>query len=84
LTPEHDELGLRLTMKGWQRYEELHKAHAESRTAFMATKFGGAMLDRVVADCFKPAVKRASFGLRLLTDEQPAGLIDDPAKSSHS
>jgi hypothetical protein len=64
-------------MAGWQRYEALKHAQVESRTAFMATQFGDQGLDRVVSVCFKPAVKAAGFELRLLTDRQPAGLIDD-------
>jgi nucleoside 2-deoxyribosyltransferase len=34
-------------------------------------------MDRVVKECFKPAVKAAGFKLRVLTEGQPAGLIDD-------
>jgi hypothetical protein len=34
-------------------------------------------LQNVVEQCFKPAVGRAGFELRLITDGQPAGLIDD-------
>jgi len=63
-------------MKGWQRYEALKRAESESRTAFMAMKFDDEM-DRVVANCFKPAVAKTGFELRLLTDRQPAGSIDD-------
>jgi hypothetical protein len=69
---------LRLTMAGWQRYEAIKHAQApRSRRAFMAMNFGDAELDRVVETCFKPAVERAGFELRLLTDGQTAGLIDD-------
>jgi hypothetical protein len=68
---------LSLTFDGWRRYETLKRAQIESRTAFMAMKFGDPDLDRVVADHFKPAVKAAGFKLRPLTDGQPAGLIDD-------
>jgi hypothetical protein len=70
-------IGFRLTLEGWERYEGLKKTNIQSRTAFMAMKFGDDELTRVVVDCFKPAVDRAGFDLRLLTDEQPAGLIDD-------
>lgn len=42
----------------------------------MAMKFDNE-LQRVVDSHFKPAVARAGFELRLLTDGQPAGLIDD-------
>jgi hypothetical protein len=67
---------LRLTMKGWQRYEALKRAEIESHWAFMAMKFDVKM-DHVVKSCFKPAVAKTGFELRLLTDRQPAGLIDD-------
>jgi hypothetical protein len=70
-------LELQLTMAGWQRYEALKHAQVESRTAFMAMKFGEDELNQVVNDWFKPAVKAADFELRILTDGLPAGLIDD-------
>jgi hypothetical protein len=66
----------RLSMAGWERYEALKHAQVKSRAAFMAMKFDTDM-DHVVKNCFKPAVKAAGFELRLLTDGQPAGLIDD-------
>jgi hypothetical protein len=77
--PNHNAGGqpaFRLTYKGWKRFEELQRKTSESRVAFMAMKFGEAVLNRVVTDCFKPAVARTGFELRLLTDNQPAGLID--------
>ena len=67
---------LQLNMAGWQRYETLKHAQVKSRTAFMAMKFDSDM-DHVVKNCFKPAVEAAGFELRVLTDGQPAGLIDD-------
>lgn len=73
--PPH--LPLRLRMQGWMRYKALKRAEVDSRTAFMAMKFGDGELNRVVEECFKPAVARAGFKLRVLTDRQPAGLIDD-------
>jgi hypothetical protein len=75
-------LGLQLTLEGWQRYEELRKTIVHSRTAFMAMKFGDKELARVFADCFKPAVARSGFDLRLITDEQPAGLIDNQLRAA--
>jgi len=75
-------LHLRLTMDGWTRYEELKRTNIRSRTAFMAMKFGDATLNRVVTECFRPAVERAGFELRLLTDEQPAGLIDNQLRAA--
>jgi nucleoside 2-deoxyribosyltransferase len=73
---------LMLTMHGWERYEQLRKQRLESRIAFMAMKFNDVALDRAVRDCFKPAVVRAGFELRVLTDQQAAGLIDDQIRAA--
>jgi hypothetical protein len=43
----------------------------------MALEFGHADLDTLVDDFYVPAAKAAGFDLRRLTDNQPAGLIDD-------
>jgi hypothetical protein len=75
-------LALKLTMAGWEKHEELKKTAVESRIAFMAMKFGQADLNRVVDECFRPAVARTGFELRLLTDKQPAGLIDDQMRAA--
>jgi hypothetical protein len=75
-------LYIRLTMKGWERYQELKKRNVESRVAFMAMKFGDALLNKTVDECFRPAVDRAGFRLRLLTDDQGAGLIDDQLRAA--
>jgi hypothetical protein len=53
-----------------------------SRLAFMAMKFGLPQVDIVVEKCFKPAVVRTGFELRKLTDQQPAGLIDDQIRAA--
>jgi hypothetical protein len=68
---------LRLTMAGWDRYQALRRAETVSRTAFMAMQFGDEVLNHVIDHCFKPAVDRAGFDLRVLTERQPAGSIDD-------
>ena len=78
----HSQLTFRLTLDGSQRYQQLKKASSESRTAFMALKFGDPLLDNVVESCFKPAVKRTGFELRKLTDKQPAGLIDNQIRAA--
>jgi hypothetical protein len=75
-------LYLRLTMKGWAKYQSLKKTEIESRTAFMAMKFNQPDLDRVVEECFRPAVRRTGFELRVLTEEQPAGSIDDQLRAA--
>jgi hypothetical protein len=68
---------LRLTMEGWLRYDRLKRGRTESRQVLMAMEFNDPELDRIVEQSFRPAVKRAGFELRLITDRQPAGLIDD-------
>lgn len=73
---------LQLTMKGWEKYAQLKETRTNSRTAFMAMKFGDAQLDDMVEACFRPAVRRAGFELKKLTDDQPAGLIDDQIRAS--
>jgi hypothetical protein len=74
---QNGRLLLRLKMEGWQRYQDLKEARIQSKAAFMAMQFGDDELTRVVRDCFKPAVAQAGFELRVLTDRQPAGSIDD-------
>jgi hypothetical protein len=71
-----------LEMPGWERYEALKKARIDSRTAFMAMKFGEPELDQMVEECFRPAVKRTGFELRILTDQQRAGLIDNQIRAA--
>ena len=77
-----EKIFIQLTMTGWEKYEELKKVRSVSRTAFMAMKFGDPQLDRIVEDVFKPAVKVTGFDLKKLTDEQPAGLIDDQIRAA--
>jgi hypothetical protein len=43
----------------------------------MAMPFNDALLDQVFTECFFPAARRAGFRLRKITDNRPAGLIDD-------
>ncbi len=74
---QNDKFRAQLTVAGWERYQAIKSAEIASSTAFMAMKFGDPGLDAIVARHFKPAVARAGFELRLLSDGQPAGLIDD-------
>jgi hypothetical protein len=68
---------LRLTMRGWAQFDALKRGHVTSRRVLMAMKFGDEELNRVLDQCFRPAVARTGFELRVLSDHQPAGLIDD-------
>lgn len=71
-----------LTMAGWERYEALRKQRIESRTAFMALKFNQTSVDRMVEECARPAVRKTGFELRILTDQQGAGLIDNQIRAA--
>ena len=66
-----------LTLKGWRRCEELRQGYPSGRVAFMAMPYGKPEIDRLVNDCFRPAVAETGFNLKRLDDDQRAGLIDD-------
>jgi len=70
-------LPMQLTIKGWQRFEDLRRGKQKSRFAFMAMPFGHTELDTLFRDHFVPAVAMTGFQLKRLDEEQPAGLIDD-------
>ena len=63
-----------LTADGWQRFEELKRAHIASSYAFFARKFSNADLDAVFEKCLYPAVEQTGYKLRTVT--QRAGLVD--------
>src|SRR6266478_4852346 len=48
----------------------------------MALQFGDAILDQVDATCFKPAVLRTGFELRVMNEKQAAGLIDNQIRAA--
>lgn len=75
-------LSLRLTMRGWSRYEQLRRVVTDSHIAFMAMQFGDADLSRVLETCFKPAAADAGFTLRALNEGQAAGLIDNQIRAA--
>jgi hypothetical protein len=63
-----------LTACGWDRVEELKKAHVSSRFAFFARQFSNPELDQVFDKCLRPAVAQTGYELRPVT--QRAGLVD--------
>ncbi len=66
-----------LSFDGWDYYERLLQGGTGYRKAFMAMKFGDAVLDQVLENIFKPSAKQAGFDLYRLDDQPRAGLIDD-------
>jgi hypothetical protein len=78
IRPYATAMGFCLTLDGWMEVDRLQRERsARGKHAFMAMPFGDARLERVVGDCFVPAVKATGFELRPLNQGQPAGLIDD-------
>jgi hypothetical protein len=63
-----------LTALGWNRIEQLQRAHVASRYAFFARQFANADLDTLYENCLRQAV--ADTGFALLTVTQKAGHID--------
>ncbi len=66
-----------LSFSGWQYYEQLKRGAVDSRKAFMAMEYDNTELDKIVDECFKPAVADTGFELYRLTERPKAGLIDD-------
>lgn len=76
---EHSNSRYALTVKGWQKYEEIKKGKTDSKNAFMAMQFSDDpkdVLEGIVKDHFKPAVEQTGFNLLKLDDKPMAGLID--------
>jgi len=68
---------MQLTVRGWNRIEELRRSRPDSRIASMAMPFGKPELDAMYFEHFQAAVKATGFTLKRLDEDQPAGLIDD-------
>lgn len=67
---------VRLTFKGWDRFEELRRSTKNSRKAFMAMRFGKRDLQDFYEKHFKPAVAETGFDLQKLDEAPKAGIID--------
>jgi hypothetical protein len=63
-----------LTASGWQRFEDLKRAHISSKFAFFARKFDNPELNEVFDKCLCKAVRQTGYELRTAT--QRAGLVD--------
>lgn len=70
-------LWARLTLSGWQLYDEIKRGALHTNDAFMALGFGNSELDDVVTKCFKPAVKDTGFHLVRMDDRPEAGIMDN-------
>jgi hypothetical protein len=68
---------IRLNLKGWRDFNTLKTQPSPSKLAFMAMTFGNPDVMKAFKECFRPAVLETGYELRIVTDHQPAGLIDD-------
>jgi hypothetical protein len=67
---------LKLTMKGWERHEDILRGNIDSKKAFMAMPFNDSTLDEVYKR-FKATVAQTGFDLQRIDEQPKAGLIDD-------
>lgn len=76
---EHEaNLGVALTFKGWERFDELSRGAHAGRTAFIAMQYRDAEeLRKIVDGCFRTAVEETGYRLMRLDDDPRAGIVDD-------
>ena len=68
---------LKMSMAGWDYYEQIKRGAIMSRNAFMAMEYGNKELDYVFEKYFRPAVKATGYDLFRLDEKPRAGIIDD-------
>ncbi|MFZ5904311.1 MAG: hypothetical protein ACOYZ8_12260 [Chloroflexota bacterium] len=68
---------LKMSMAGWEYYDQIKRGNQMSRKAFMAMEYGDKDLDDVFEKCFRPAVKETGYDLFRLDEKPRAGIIDD-------
>jgi hypothetical protein len=68
---------LKMSMAGWDYYEQIRRGAVMNRKAFMAMEYGKKELDDVFENCFRPAVKATGYDLFRLDEKPQAGSIDD-------
>ncbi|WP_432770080.1 MAG: hypothetical protein HEQ22_04845 [Sphingopyxis sp.] len=73
----HDFIDLRLTLAGWQSYEDEIAGELSGNYGFIALKFNDVILDPFLNDHIKPAVQSIGMDLFDMRDVSQAGLIDN-------
>jgi hypothetical protein len=66
-----------LTLTGWQSYESEKQGQIAGSYGFVALKFGDPVLDPLLRDHIKPAVRAVGYELVDLRDVARAGVIDN-------
>lgn len=66
-----------LTLRGWERYEAERAGQLSGAYGFIALKFNDRILDPLLRDHIKPAIKRLGFDAYDMRDVAEAGIIDN-------
>jgi nucleoside 2-deoxyribosyltransferase len=72
-----DAVSVRLSLRGWERYESEQKGQIAGNYGFIALKFGDEILDPFLSDHIRPAVASLGLQLRDMRDSSRAGIIDN-------
>ena len=67
----------RLTLAGWQQYQDEKDGKIAGTYGFIALKFNDDVLDPFLAEHIKPAIAEIGFELRDMRDSSKAGIIDN-------
>lgn len=68
---------LNLTLRGWQEYKEEKAGKIRGNYGFLALKFNDPILDPLILDHVKPAIKLLGYDAFDLRDVAEAGIIDN-------
>jgi len=66
-----------LTLSGWEVFEQERQGQTSGRYGFVALKFGDEILDPLLRDHIKPAIREIGYDLLDLRDVARAGIIDN-------
>jgi hypothetical protein len=67
----------KLTLAGWEKYEEEAQGRNASKMGFIAHKFANERLKNLIADTIKPAIRELGYDLNNLIDVARPGIIDN-------
>ncbi len=67
-----------LTLDGWERYEAEKRGKFAGKYGFVALKFNDPVLDPLINECIKPAIKKGiGYDIVDMRDVARAGIIDN-------
>jgi nucleoside 2-deoxyribosyltransferase len=66
-----------LSLKGWEKYEQLKRGQNNSHKAFMAMQYDNKELTELFEKTIKPELKELGFEINRLDKTKKSGLIDE-------